>query len=469
MAHRAETGTGLVWLGYVLALAVLAVGLVAPNAARAQIDSDRYAALAIDAVTGEVFYERHADRVLHPASLTKMMTLYMTFRALERGDLTLNQPLHVSQHADNQQPSHLALDAGSTIRVEDAIYALVTKSANDAAVVLAEAIGGTESEFARMMTQQARQLGMEDTVFRNASGLPDSRQVSTAQDMARLAQALIYHYPQYYSYFATERWTYRGTTYRNHNRLLGDYEGVDGLKTGYINASGYNLVASAVRGELRVIAVMFGGASSSERNGHVRDMLDIAFQSERGQYLIAHGSLPFTPSYPERRPWSEIVVADSGPLIMRLATPPEMAGVPVPLRRPGDSPAAQPVAVASSQASPVPVYEDEPLEALLASLEEGAGGSDAPNDIVLMPGVWSIQIGAFSSTADSQRAMDDARRLAPTVLGSAQPQLLQVTTDQGPLYRARFTGLDSTTAMTACTRLAGAGAHCIPIAPEATF
>lgn len=457
-------GLALLVLATAMLASVLAMAM-APTA-RAQVGSDRYSALVIDAVTGEVFFERGADRVLHPASLTKMMTLYMTFRALERGELRLDQPLHVSQAADNQQPSHLALDAGSTIRVEDAIYALVTKSANDVAVVLAEAIGGTESEFGRMMTEQAHRMGMTDTVFRNASGLPHRRQVSTARDMARLAQALIYHYPQYYHYFATERWTYRGVTYRNHNRLLGDYEGMDGLKTGYINASGFNLVASAVRGELRLVAVMFGGATSSERNLHVRDILDNAFDTDRGAYLIAHGSVPFIPPVPARRPWTELVLADNGAPVVTTSVPAYMANVPIPGRPPWQSD-PQPVATAPRGAAlALPNYEDEPLEALLASLDEGAGGPGAPPDTILMPGVWSIQVGAFGASQEGLRAMNDARRLAPDELGYAEPMLIEVATAAGSLYRARFTGLDSATAMTVCSRLSGAGAHCIPIAPS---
>src|SRR5690554_5416612 len=256
-----------------LVSAIMLAPALAGSPAQAQVGSDRYAALVIEANSGEVLFSRNANRQLHPASLTKMMTLYMAFRAVERGELHMDQLLTVSAAADAMPASHLNLPAGDTIRVEDAILSLVTRSANDMAVVLAEAMGGTESGFARRMTEQARALGMSRTVFRNASGLPDSAQVSTAHDMGILARALLRDFPQYYHYFGTRSWRYRGTSYTNHNRLLHTYDGADGFKTGYIRASGFNLVASATRGNVRLIAVMFGGSTSEERNRHVASIL----------------------------------------------------------------------------------------------------------------------------------------------------------------------------------------------------
>ena len=218
-----------------------------------------YASIVVDAETGAVLSEQNADQRNYPASLTKMMTLYMVFDALERRQLALKQPIAVSRRAAGQAPSRLGLKAGQTITVEQAILALVTKSANDAATAVAEAIGGTELRFAEIMTRRARAIGMTSTTFRNASGLPDSRQVTTARDMATLSRALWRDFPQYYPYFSRERFTYRGRVIANHNNLLRSYAGADGIKTGYIRASGYNLAASAVRDGRRVIGVVLGG------------------------------------------------------------------------------------------------------------------------------------------------------------------------------------------------------------------
>ena len=207
-----------------------------------------------------------------------MMTLYMVFDALEHGTWSLNRKLPVSAAAAAQPPSKLGLRRGQTIKTEDAILALVTKSANDVAVVLAEALGGTESNFAKLMTAQARRLGMSRTTFRNASGLPDTGQVTTARDMALLAMALIRDFPQHYSYFSTRSFAFNGARHGNHNRLLGNYSGADGIKTGYIRASGYNLVASARRGGRRVIGVLLGGQTAAQRNRKMASLLDVGFR-----------------------------------------------------------------------------------------------------------------------------------------------------------------------------------------------
>ena len=224
--HRSFPGLGLGTLFKLILIATIAAGLSLP-AGSASANS-RYGAIVIDAVSGEVLHQEHANRPLYPASLTKMMTLYMVFKALEDGSLTLDQRIGISRKAAGQAPSRLGLSPGSTIRVEDAIYALVTKSANDIATAVAEAIGGTEFQFAQQMTREARRLGMSNTTFQNASGLPHRRQVSTPLDMALLSQALIRNYPQYYHYFDTQRWSFNGRTYRNHNELLRSYDGMDG-------------------------------------------------------------------------------------------------------------------------------------------------------------------------------------------------------------------------------------------------
>lgn len=255
-----------------LCLAVTLMSVITPGQAEA-----RYASIVVDAETGKVLYARNPDTRRYPASLTKIMTLYMAFSALEEKRITMDTKFKVSHRAAGQAPSKLGLKAGSTIRVEDAILALVTKSANDAATVIAENLSGTEIRFARDMTERARGLGMRKTQFRNASGLPNRRQLSTARDMALLGRAIMRDFPEYYKLFNTRSFTYGGRTYGNHNNLLHSYKGTDGIKTGYINASGFNLVASVERNGRRLVGVVFGGKSARSRDSHMADLLDRSF------------------------------------------------------------------------------------------------------------------------------------------------------------------------------------------------
>ena len=236
-----------------------------------------YAELLLDPATGAVLHAVNADVTTQPASLTKMMTLFLAFDALDKGDLTLDQLVPVSRRAQNMAPSKLGLVAGTTIRVEDAVLGLVTRSANDAAVVLAEAIGGTEEQFAEMMTMKARMLGMRNTSFHNASGLPNSRQLTTARDIATLSQALIKGHTRHYPYFSRTSFTYNGAPVQTHNRLMSRYDGMDGIKTGFVNASGFNLAGTAVRNGRRLIAVVLGGRTSKERDNRVAALLDHGF------------------------------------------------------------------------------------------------------------------------------------------------------------------------------------------------
>lgn len=236
-----------------------------------------YASIVMDADTGMIIRQSYADKALHPASLTKMMTLMILFEYIDNGQVSLKDRIPISAKAAAAPPSKIGLPAGSSIKVEDAIYALVTKSANDIAVAVAEFMAGTEPRFASVMTQRAREIGMDRTLFRNASGLPDSKQVTTARDMARLARYILMRYPHHYHYFGTKQFTYRGQTYGNHNKLMLSYKGMDGFKTGYINASGFNLVASAKRDGRRLIGVVFGGRTSASRNAHMADILNDGF------------------------------------------------------------------------------------------------------------------------------------------------------------------------------------------------
>jgi D-alanyl-D-alanine carboxypeptidase len=241
--------------------------------------SAKYASIVVEANTGRILHSVNARTKNYPASLTKIMTLFMTFEAIKDRTLRLKKKLPVSRVAAGRSPSKLGLRRGEFITVENAIKALVTKSANDVATVLGEAIGGTERKFARLMTSRARQLGMKNTTFKNASGLPNRSQLSTAEDMAILARAVLRQHADMYHHFSRHKFTYRGRTHKSHNRLMKRYQGMDGIKTGYIRASGFNLVASARRGKTRLIAVVFGGKSARSRDRHMAKLLDRGFNS----------------------------------------------------------------------------------------------------------------------------------------------------------------------------------------------
>ena len=259
-----------------------------------------YADIVVDANSGTVLHSTNPDAQRHPASLTKIMTLYLLFEQLEAGKLKLDEPLQVSKEAAGQMPTKLGLKPGSTLAVEDAIKGMVTRSANDAAVVVAEAIAGDEDAFAKLMTRKAQALGMSRTIYKNASGLPDSGQITTARDQSTLGRAVQERFPRYYKYFSIRTFVFRGQSIGNHNNLLGRVEGVDGIKTGYVNASGFNLVTSVHRGNRYLVAVVMGGSSAGSRDAKMRDLISdkIAQASvKRTAPMVAEGSPP-----PEARP-----------------------------------------------------------------------------------------------------------------------------------------------------------------------
>ncbi len=253
------------------------VFLLASGAARAQIGSDRYSSIVMEAATGRVLIAANPEELRHPASLTKMMTLYMVFEALRDRRIALDQLVPVSPHAASMSPTKLGLVPGTQITVEEAILGLVTKSANDAAAALGEMLGGDEDRFGQMMTLRARALGMSHTVFHNASGLPDPDQWSTARDLALLARHLVQDFPVEYRYFSTPSFRFHGRPIMNHDHMLQTYPGADGIKTGYTEASGFNLVTSAVRGNVRLIGVVMGASHAGERDLHMAALLDQGF------------------------------------------------------------------------------------------------------------------------------------------------------------------------------------------------
>jgi D-alanyl-D-alanine carboxypeptidase len=272
------------------ALVAMTLLIAAPQAARAQVGSDRYSSIVVDVASGRVLEQANPDAERHPASLTKLMTLYLVFEALRDRRITRDQLVPVSEHAASQEPTKLGLVPGTRITVEQAILGLVTKSANDAAAALGELLGGSEDRFAQMMTLRARAMGMTRTTFANASGLPDPNQWTTARDLAVLARRLVSDFPREYHYFSTPRFVFQRQVIANHDNMLKWYPGADGMKTGYTEVSGHNLVTSAVRGGVRLNGVVLGAASNAERDAHMAALLDQGFE-EMGVAARSRGTL----------------------------------------------------------------------------------------------------------------------------------------------------------------------------------
>ena len=391
-----------------------------PRAHRvAPVDSSTafYADIVIEASTGRILDETSASSTRHPASLTKMMTLYLTFQAIESGAVRLDTRLTVSAKAARQSPTKLGLRAGQTIRVYDALMGLVTQSANDAAMVLAENLAGSEDRFVALMNLQSKALGMRGTVFQNPNGLPDPNQISTARDMALLGYGLIYHFPGFYPYFSRESFSYNGRTFKNHNHLMERYSGMDGIKTGYVRASGFNLVASVIHGSTRVIAVVFGGKTAARRDAQMESLLDDAFEK------LA------------QNPTGE------GAHVAAIPLPSKVAIAFSPTRAPFPKDEPPPRAFTQQRAAPE----------MSSEVTEGVGG-------------WGIQVGAYSDVDSAQQALASMARSIPSSLGHAEQSLQKVTmTDGSAVYRARFTGLDQQEARDACSILIKRGQGCLVV------
>ena len=329
-----------------IAALVLAVAVVVLTPAPAAASR---AAVVIDAESGAVLYQRHMNARHYPASLTKMMTLYLLFEALDSGRVTLDTAFPVSARAAGQPNSKLGLRQGQRIRLRDAIPALVIKSANDVGTVVAEGLAGSETAFARAMTLKAVTLGMEQTRFRNATGLPNRRQLTTARDMALLARALYRDFPHYYPYFAATNFRYGGKTYSGHNTFVASYDGADGLKTGYIRASGFNLAASAVRGGRRLVAVVLGANSPKKRDREMASLLDRVFDDIGGTRVADSGQPPAPPP-------AKPVIAGDGPWAIQVGA---FARVDSAYAAIGESLRHIPGIVATAAAVVVPVEEGD--------------------------------------------------------------------------------------------------------------
>ncbi len=486
--------------------------------------SPAFSALLVDANSGRTLFSVAEDGLRHPASITKVMTLYLLFEQLDKGTMTLQTRIPISEHAAAQEPSKLGIEAGDTISVEDAIKAIVTRSANDVAVAIGEAIGHDESAFAEMMTRKAHELGMSSTIYRNASGLPNDEQVTTARDLTILARSLEERFPRYFKYFSTHQFDYAGEVIGNHNHLLGRVDGVDGIKTGYTRASGFNLLTSVHRDGRSLIGVVLGGRTSGVRDRIMASMIEdhIAQASPmRTATMVAEAS----PAEPAERVAAEppagrpILVADQVPPVRSVepqlaegddaedepAKPRVAAMAPAAhphVERSAESPAAwrerrappvrglgQRAEIASRQAAPAaapaPRHEAptpaqlgwvkgkdpatkvaalSPSEKVRAPsettvAERTLAGGETEDDAGAHKG-WMIQIGATDDEAKANALLNKARERNRQALAAAKPVAQKVQKGEDTFYRARFAGLDSASAETACRSLKRSGFAC---------
>lgn len=370
----------------------------------------KYASFIINENTKRIYHNANADTRNYPASLTKIMTLYLVFDALKSKKISMNSKFKVSKRATRQPPSKLNLSAGSNITVKNAILALVTKSANDVATVIAENLGKSERNFAKLMTRKAKKLGMTRTTFRNASGLPNRGQLSTARDMATLGIAIRKNHPKFFKLFKTKSFIYKGIKYTNHNNLLGSYSGTDGIKTGYTNASGFNLVASVERNGQRIIGVVFGGKKARSRDKHMVTLLNKYFKTSLSKPLVR---IAKPSELPKIRP--KIVMAEKN--IKNFKIPPKITNNIIPNN----------------------VEED-----------------------------WFIQIGAFKNRLNAHKAARNARNIVPEQLGNLPASLSKITKSSTNnnlqyLWRVRFVELAENQARSVCAELWTSGLSCIPL------
>jgi len=431
-------------------IAVLAVTVAAADVGAAM--AARSSAIVIDAKTGKVLYSADANGRRYPASLTKMMTLYLTFEAMAKGRITRNTPVPFSAHASAEAPTKLGVRAGSSVPVEIAILSIVTKSANDSATALGELLGGSEENFARMMTAKARQLGMNGTVFRNANGLPDPGQFTTAHDMAMLGIALREHFPQYYGYFSQRSFLYGRQRINGHNRLLGRIKGVDGIKTGYTRASGFNLVSSVADGDRRLVAVVMGGTSGRSRDNQMASLITT-----------------YMPRTSTRGSGNLIAKADGdGPIkaLAKVFLPKQDAPTP------DNKPVTDDTVVASADdsqddsqqvaAETKPVLQVKKMKTVAVAAMTSAPKAEATSQAVTayaeptpaappidpvktssVPSGWVVQIASSPTKSGAEALLDKTSKQAPKILADASGFTVPFDNDGTTYYRARFGGFDS--------------------------
>ncbi len=474
----------------VLGGVVLTPALGAPPPVAQSSDNSRYASIVVDAASGEVLFSRFADARRYPASITKVMTLYLVFEALESGKVKLSDNLTVSPRAASQPPSKLGLAAGQSISLEDAMKATAVRSANDMAVVLAEHIGGSEAQFTARMTAKARELGMDHTRFTTANGLPDTRQATTARDLSILSRAVMRDFPQYYRYLGLHDWFYNGRDYRNTNGLLATGRGYDGIKTGFTNASGYNLAASSVRDGKRIITIVMGGRSTKSRNDHVAELMDTGFevQRRRGQgeriqlaqtFFEQRGfGISADPNPPiEYASASDEDGEGMGSTAVAYVAGPPPASLPTEVTPPPSARAAAPAprAVTPRATAPVQRAEARTPESLTASLNGGstttARRASSPatptrastREAARAPaGRWTVQVGAFRDEAVARNWLNEVSRRFRTQFTEAQRDVQNAD----GWYRSRFTGMTQASAEAACEALGERRVTCMVIRPS---
>jgi D-alanyl-D-alanine carboxypeptidase len=464
-----------------------------------------YASIVVDANSGAVMQATNADSPRHPASLTKIMTLYLLFERLEQGKVKLTTDLPVSAHASKQAPSKLGLKPGETIRLETAIRAIVTKSANDVAVIVAEALGGDEPNFASLMTAKARALGMTQTVYRNASGLPDEQQITTARDQAILGRAIQDRFPNYYRYFATRTFDFRGKSIRNHNHLLGVVDGVDGIKTGYIRDSGFNIVTSVRRANRHLVAVVFGGRSADARDARVRSLIEnnVNIASlKRTAPLVVEGwetaqvRTGKDAKDDDRTGSAPVRVASVAPVAIDAPAP----GSTDPIKpntvktvvvHPGTvyTASLSPLPSDNRQLTPAPAVANAANITTISTVRSDPPPATAPlaaappappqpaklaTAAINVPvaavnaepaakprGGWLIQVGALPDEQEARQRLEAAQSKAKNLLGKADPFTERLEKGDKVLFRARFAGLEKGQAEAACKHLKRSDIPCM--------
>ncbi|NTF31750.1 D-alanyl-D-alanine carboxypeptidase family protein [Rhizobium skierniewicense] len=449
---------------------MFAMAMATATAATTQIAKadPKFAGIVIDAKTGKVLYGEDPDGLRYPASLTKMMTLYLTFEALNSGRITLDSRVPVSANAAKEPPSKLGVRAGGSVSVEQAILALVTRSANDIATALGEYIGGNEERFGRIMTAKARALGMTRTTYRNANGLPNTAQMTTARDQARLSVALRQHFPQYYGYFSTRSFTFGKQVIGNHNRLVGTVRGVDGIKTGYTRAAGSNLATSAQLDGRSIVAVVLGGRSSAARDATMRKLvaeyLPKASRGASSNLIAASASAPIeepqavvaataTTGLPNDGPVPQARYADEAPMS---AFAPTQANAAVSamdvVTRPKSPTRAVP---------PVNMKPDRSLVTNSTKVDNIVTASTTPASPVTRNDGWVIQIGASPDEGSARNLLQVAQDKGGVLLRSAKPFTVAFSKDGAQMYRARFGGFGGQNdAVNACNALKKKGISC---------
>ncbi len=464
--HRVKGGKGSSLHAAVFLIAALLLSLTA-------VQSDAQArpvasSILVDAATGEVIQSSNADARTYPASLTKMMTLYQLFDALKRGQVKLNDTIFFSAHAAAQDATNLAVSAGDSIRVETAIQAVVVRSANDAATAIGEKLGGTEWGFAKKMNATARALGMTNTVFQNANGLPDPDQHTTARDMAILGVAMLRDFPEYYHYFSVESFTYHGVQYAGHNHVLNKFDGADGIKTGYIRASGFNLVTSAQRNGRRLVGVIMGGQTPYVRDKNMVAMMTKGFKTNvgTGTQLALNGTVKTTPTpaAPAAVAMAATTPASPAPVQQAAAIVPASVAAPAMVAT-----ALAPVAATAAATATVmtPTFSDG-TDQILPMLKPGSelqltsAGALDPQAIEPVwrtgtPTSYGVQVGAYSQYAPAQSAALRVTRSMPGIFSEARI----VVDESNSLYRARLMGLSKSDAEQACAKLHAQRSDCM--------